>query len=254
MGYFPFINSAPSHRAIASTSNLTDLNRSDHLCLAMQWKISIVPRDTKGDEFYLGSYKPFRLESLRLDPQAFGSTLARESAFDDSQWLQRLHNPAATTFVASSEEDDDDDGKQVLSSLTLFRMLDPDPDPDPDPHRQVAEAHWAVNAVWTRPGARRRGLAAAVLADAVRWARDAAGPSSRCCCVLTAHVYETNGAALALYEAAGFRRVAAGRQEEEEEEGVGEGDGRPAVCVLRLEMGAGGDGGGGGGGGGVSTA
>ncbi|KAL8370968.1 hypothetical protein RB595_001024 [Gaeumannomyces hyphopodioides] len=194
----------------------------------MQWTISVVPRDAKGEEFYLGSYKPFRLESLRLDPQAFSSTLARESAFGDSQWLQRLHNPAATTFVAAGE-----DGGQVLSSLTLFRTPDPDSDGGGGggPHQQVA-AHWAVNAVWTRPSARRRGVAAAVLAEAVRWARDAAGCRR---CVLSVEVYETNGVALALYNAAGFRVVGRQEAEVEVEEGAEEGRGRPAVCVLRLE-------------------
>ncbi|KAK2729833.1 GNAT family [Colletotrichum kahawae] len=45
-------------------------------------------------------YKAFRLLSLRLSPESFGSTYAREVAFAPEKWLARLSNPLATTIVA----------------------------------------------------------------------------------------------------------------------------------------------------------
>ncbi|GJC93106.1 GNAT family [Colletotrichum higginsianum] len=45
-------------------------------------------------------YKSFRLLSLRLSPESFGSTYAREAAFPWDAWTSRLSNPLATTIVA----------------------------------------------------------------------------------------------------------------------------------------------------------
>ncbi|KAF4826710.1 hypothetical protein CGCTS75_v008931 [Colletotrichum tropicale] len=45
-------------------------------------------------------YKAFRLLSLRLSPESFGSTYAREVSFAPDKWLARLANPLATTIVA----------------------------------------------------------------------------------------------------------------------------------------------------------
>ncbi|MFA6981729.1 MAG: GNAT family N-acetyltransferase, partial [Patescibacteria group bacterium] len=38
-------------------------------------------------------YKEIRLRSLREDPQAFGSNLAREEAFTQERWMERVSNP-----------------------------------------------------------------------------------------------------------------------------------------------------------------
>ncbi|KZL79739.1 gnat family [Colletotrichum incanum] len=46
------------------------------------------------------TYKSFRLLSLRLSPESFGSTYAREAAFPWETWTSRLKNPLATTVVA----------------------------------------------------------------------------------------------------------------------------------------------------------
>ncbi|WYZ38283.1 hypothetical protein EsH8_III_000197 [Colletotrichum jinshuiense] len=45
-------------------------------------------------------YKAFRLLSLRLSPDCFGSTYAREAAFPPEKWHSRLSDPQATTIVA----------------------------------------------------------------------------------------------------------------------------------------------------------
>ncbi|KAI0165539.1 hypothetical protein GGR57DRAFT_497014 [Xylariaceae sp. FL1272] len=64
------------------------------------FKIQVIPPDEQGCRFYLEKYKPFRLDALRQDPDAFGSTYARELEFEDDAWLARVKNPSAMTFVA----------------------------------------------------------------------------------------------------------------------------------------------------------
>jgi ribosomal protein S18 acetylase RimI-like enzyme len=44
--------------------------------------------------------KTLRLHSLQTNPEAFSSTYAREIAFPPEQWLDRLKNPVARTFMA----------------------------------------------------------------------------------------------------------------------------------------------------------
>jgi ribosomal protein S18 acetylase RimI-like enzyme len=46
------------------------------------------------------AYRAFRLKSLQLSPDAFGSTFEKESQFSDDVWKGRLRNPKATIFVA----------------------------------------------------------------------------------------------------------------------------------------------------------
>jgi hypothetical protein len=45
--------------------------------------------------------KSLRLESLRLNPEAFGSTYEREVAFPDSTWEERLKSSVARIVIAT---------------------------------------------------------------------------------------------------------------------------------------------------------
>ena len=52
-------------------------------------------------------YKTIRLESLKSDPQAFGSNLERELAFDEAKWKSRLapfSNTSRSIHVAITED------------------------------------------------------------------------------------------------------------------------------------------------------
>ncbi|KAL2839864.1 hypothetical protein BJX68DRAFT_247292 [Aspergillus pseudodeflectus] len=49
-------------------------------------------------------YKALRLHGLTTDPDAFGSTLARETAFTDEVWESRIRNPLSTSFIAIRKE------------------------------------------------------------------------------------------------------------------------------------------------------
>lgn len=187
-----------------------------------RWAIKVLSPDESGVEFYLRQYKPFRLLALQESPScklklglvldeegskiisghtAFSSSYEREAAFSDNEWIQRVTNPIATTFVAVDEKD----GK-VLSSATLVGPL---PLPD-DP--AVAEKagglppgslHWQLAAVYTRREARRSGLARDVLRAVWEWASEKSvyqGSS----CIVTADVMPGNCGARSLYEGFGF--------------------------------------------------
>ncbi|TQN67424.1 hypothetical protein CSHISOI_08007 [Colletotrichum shisoi] len=58
-------------------------------------------------------YKSFRLLSLRLSPESFGSTYAREAAFPWDTWTWRLSNPLATTIVAHKTTSSSDSAPEI---------------------------------------------------------------------------------------------------------------------------------------------
>lgn len=70
----------------------------------MTFTIIQIPRDEGNIRRWAGQFKTFRLLSLRTAPEAFGSTYAREVAFSDNVWYNRMANPKATTFIALQEE------------------------------------------------------------------------------------------------------------------------------------------------------
>jgi GNAT superfamily N-acetyltransferase len=102
-------------------------------------------------------YRALRLHALRDAPDAFGSTLAREEAFPDDEWLKRLadgaESPTELPLIA------EDDARPI--GLAWAR-IDPD---DPE----VA----ALYQVWVDPAYRHRGVGRLVIDAALDWARSA---------------------------------------------------------------------------------
>ena len=102
-------------------------------------------------------YRDLRLASLADAPGAFGSTLAREQAFSDDDWLTRLTHGVATAherpLVAEL------DGRTV--GLCWVRI-------DPS-DANIARLYQ----VWVHPEARRHGVAQALLDAAMHWATEA---------------------------------------------------------------------------------
>lgn len=133
---------------------------------------------------------------------AFGSTYEREVAFGDNEWIKRVTNPVATTFVAVLRNHGN-----ILSSATLAGPL-----PIPDDLAEKISGlpagilHWKLVAVYTRPEARRTGLAREVLKSAWEWAqRKSASQGSSC--VVSTDAMQDNCSARALYERFGFSVV-----------------------------------------------
>jgi GNAT superfamily N-acetyltransferase len=101
------------------------------------------------------AYRALRLHALRDAPDAFGSTLAREEAFPDDEWVQRLergaHSPTELPLVV------EDEARPI--GLAWARI-------DPD-DAEVA----ALYQVWVDPVYRRRGVGRLVIDSALDWAR-----------------------------------------------------------------------------------
>ncbi|PFG39898.1 acetyltransferase (GNAT) family protein [Georgenia soli] len=118
-----------------------------------------------------------RLRALAEAPQAFGSTLERELAFDESTWRERA--AAGRTFLALR-------AGQVVGLAGYYV------EPGHEDERQLVS-------MWVDPYARGSG-AAALLVSAVREAAAAEGART-----LTLFVADGNDRARHLYERLGFR-------------------------------------------------
>jgi RimJ/RimL family protein N-acetyltransferase len=93
-----------------------------------------------------------RLAALADSPEMFGSTLAREQAFEEEEWRRRAARPA--TFVASR------DGVDVgMAGVYEF------------------DAGWCVMGMWIAPGARGTGVVDALIDVCESAARDAGATS-----------------------------------------------------------------------------
>ncbi|KAI0966929.1 hypothetical protein F4678DRAFT_262614 [Xylaria arbuscula] len=188
-----------------------------------EYKVVVIPADDEGCRFYLEQYKPFRLASLQRDAHAFGSTYAREIAFDDEAWLGRIRNPLATTFVAV--RCDDSNNQEVVASTSLIGPL-PNTSPASNPYQVISGAvtqgndtnrsndnrdasgeplHFQMSAVYTSPVARGRGLAKSLIRAATEEARRRQEGRPL---VLSVVVYADNSAAISVYERCGFARSA----------------------------------------------
>src|SRR5690242_175307 len=92
-------------------------------------------------------YRALRLHALRDAPDAFGSTLAREEAFPDDEWVQRLakgaDSPMDFPIVA------EDDSRPVGLAWVRIDPVD----------AKVAELYQ----VWVDPTYRRRGVGRLVI-------------------------------------------------------------------------------------------
>ncbi|MDQ6736365.1 MAG: GNAT family N-acetyltransferase [Gemmatimonadota bacterium] len=130
-------------------------------------------------------YRDLRLAALREAPDAFGSTLAREQAFTDGEWITRLAN--GSTSALDRPLVAEDDGRAV--GLCWVRI---------DPNDTTIAALYQV---WVHPDARRRGVGEGLLQAAMRWAHEAGARTM----MLTVSLGRE--AALQLYRRAGFTDV-----------------------------------------------
>lgn len=126
------------------------------------------------------TWRDIRLRSLRDSPDAFGSTLEREAAYDEADWRERMRKGPRVLVV--------EDGQAVALGGGF-------------PNDQTL----MVFGMWTAPGHRGRGHATVILDVVVGWARERDLP-------VALHVNLTNPSARATYEHYGF--VATGELEE----------------------------------------
>ncbi len=135
------------------------------------------------------AYRRLRLAALADAPDAFGSTLERETAWSDEAWAERVEAGAAsaTDLPLVVERGGG------LVGLAWGRIEAEDP----------GTAH--VYQMWVAPQLRRGGLGADLLAAIVAWARDARARQ------VVLDVTDGNTPARRLYEKAGFTPVGAPR-------------------------------------------
>jgi ribosomal protein S18 acetylase RimI-like enzyme len=183
---------------------------SDGNEVAYSYDIIHIPHDEAGIRRHLEEYKAFRLLSLQLAPDAFVSSYARESAFDDETWYGRLSNAGANTFMALRKSG------QVLRTATVLGPLPYGTDGLPsvgNPWTAIGgEAglddleflHFRFNAIFTLPEARRRGISKALIAKSIEQTQIEARSTSEKDAVFSVIVEADNGKARALYESAGF--------------------------------------------------
>ncbi|KAH6884486.1 hypothetical protein B0T10DRAFT_131235 [Thelonectria olida] len=184
-----------------------------------------LPSETDFDHL-IEKYKSFRLLSLQLSPEAFGSTYAREVAFPDETWRSRVSNPLATNIVASSTKSSPSFHSELdqiasdlilqddwLASLTLIGPLDKEDaakrfqDMYLSPEIVLdGDAKWrfALNAMYVLPTARGGGLGVKLVEHAKTVASElASGEKAR---ILLVVDYENEGARRT-YEKSGFEVI-----------------------------------------------
>ncbi len=67
------------------------------------------------------AYKAIRLEALQHEPGVFGNPYAKEAAYEDSVWQERLRNPRVASFGLYS-------GNETLVGLTSISSTAEQPD------------------------------------------------------------------------------------------------------------------------------
>jgi GNAT superfamily N-acetyltransferase len=174
--------------------------------------------------------KDFRLTSLKLSPESFGSTYEAENQFEDSKWESRLTSPLATTIIAlDSPEAPDTDQERIalalsstwIGSVVLVGPLskdqvtgfykDSDVSMDVVKHSSGTEASavptYIVNAVYVIPSHRRRGLGIGLLDFALRTAKESSRQGGGCLLRLALLISPKSQDAMNLYFKSGFRCI-----------------------------------------------
>lgn len=125
-------------------------------------------------------HRAVRLAMLLDTPRAYGSTFAREVAFDDQVWLDRIRDAASWQALRQD---------LPLGSLTMYQV----------PGRPGDEA--TLTAMWVAAHVRGSGVADALVTALLDHARDLGLHR------VTLDVADDNGRAAAFYERLGFVRT-----------------------------------------------
>lgn len=142
-------------------------------------------RPTRTEDW--ATVRDLRLEALRTDPDAFGSTLAREEAFDQAQWESRCTNP--DSYVAFL-------GARPVGLGGLLPLPESGA-AAPETERSVRD----IVGMWTAPQVRGRGVGTSLMTALVDTARRQGTPRLRL------HVTSGNEAAARLYRRFGFQET-----------------------------------------------
>jgi ribosomal protein S18 acetylase RimI-like enzyme len=177
----------------------------------MPLEIIQIPKDDESIRRWVDQVKAFRLHSLQISPESFLSTYARESAFTDDVWYERLSNPKAITFIAVQSD-------RIVSSIAVIGPLPYGPEElsplgnpwvtmDGDTTVKIpTSSHWRINGMFTLPEGRGQGCAKTLIEAAKKFGVTQAGGSGKDP-VLSIAVDEDNVPAKTLYERCGFMTI-----------------------------------------------
>jgi ribosomal protein S18 acetylase RimI-like enzyme len=129
-------------------------------------------------------FKAVRLRALHEAPHAFGSTYAKESQLNDSDWIkraERMNGEFGAGFLAM----DEDTACGIVGSF-----LD---------QNDGTRAH--LISMWTAPTHRERGIGRRLVNEVFKWAR---GRNAR---ILQLMVTSNNQPAIRFYQRLGFTRT-----------------------------------------------
>jgi ribosomal protein S18 acetylase RimI-like enzyme len=134
----------------------------------------VVVREVTPDDWE--TLRDVRLAALREAPYAFASTYAREAAFTEEQWRDRISD----------------------RSVTYLAYRPGNPEPDGLAGAYVADGVANVVSLWVRPSARGHGVGEALIGATADWAK------ARDHAALLLWVTESNTPARELYDRCGF--------------------------------------------------
>jgi ribosomal protein S18 acetylase RimI-like enzyme len=186
----------------------------------MAYTISPIPKPVS--EEHLTQYIRIRLETLKTNPEAFGSTFTGESAYPRLQWRTRVNNPARTTFFAAtsspsttpdvslgdagSYHDDRWVGTLSLLGPDMLRGVAFPPKIAEDRDTEI----YMLTGMWVDPEFRKNGVGRQLVEHALRAVRDFSVMDSnqqnngRRGRILVLEVHNTNFEAQRLYQRQGF--------------------------------------------------
>lgn len=156
-------------------------------------------------------YRLVRLRALSESPREFSSTFARELAFTERKWRERLKNPDAICIIATSRESLDGGTSQV-DEIEAYDWNKPTQLEASD-----LEYHGIVVCIrsyddpkqaylvsfWVSPASRRQGIGRRLVLEAVEWAKGHSNQGLGFDFVVL-DVQKDNIAARRLYESCGF--------------------------------------------------
>lgn len=126
------------------------------------------------------SLRAIRLKALESDPLAFGSTLAREAAFDESVWIERAERYATSEWdcmwLAAGEEG-------IIGMAAIYH----------------SEKWFDVVSVWVDPAFRGKRIGVHMMEELLAWFRSNHGDAR-----LRLYVNPTERPAVELYRRLGF--------------------------------------------------
>jgi ribosomal protein S18 acetylase RimI-like enzyme len=130
----------------------------------------------------VAAFRDLRLRSLATDPMAFGSTLARETAYDDEQWADRVRSS-----IDSSDEGvwvAEEEAGRLVGMIGAF----------------TKDGVRHVYGMWVEPARRGSGVGGQLLDTLIAWVGSTGGPRT-----ILLSVNPSQEAAVRLYRRRGFR-------------------------------------------------